>query len=131
MKGYSEVSVDVAAQARLNFKAWYKQADELFDELVERYYEKHCTNGSRWVQWRNKKKTPGQFLLKRINFCESYSSVLHEVCNDDKELGSLEMWENSHREKERCKAIRALLNASTGKSLLLDQDLCSFVERWK
>src|SRR5690606_38021324 len=98
---------------------------------VQRYYEKHYTNGSRWVRWWNKKKTPWQFLLKRISFCESYSSELHEVCKDDKELGSLEMWENSHREKERCKAIRALLNASTGKSLLLDQDLCSFVERWK
>jgi len=83
------------------------------------------------VKWWNKKKTPGQFLLKHIGFCEPYSSVLHEMCKDDKELGSLQMWENSHREKERCKAIRALLNASTGKSLLLDQDLCSFVERWK
>ena len=131
MKGYSEVSVDVVAQARLNFKAWYKQADELFDELVGRYYEKHYTNGNRWVKWWNKKKTPGQFVLKHIAFCEPYSSVLYEVCKDDKELGSLQMWENSHREKERCKAIRALLNASTGKSLLLDQDLCSFVERWK
>lgn len=101
----------------------------MLDLGVDLYYAKHYTNGSRWTKFFNKKKTPSEFVRNRVPMFQTWSYVLNEVLTEE-QVKLLDMW-NWSRHKEEYVAIKALLNAAESGDILLDNELCWFVNKYK
>lgn len=128
MKGYTNVSLVDIKSALENWRAKYDQGGGLRDKGIELYYEKNYTNGS-WLTRLFSKKKPYDFVRSRIGMFCNWGSVLHEVLSQE-ELEILEIWEwNMH--KEAYIAVKALLNAGETGDILLDNELCWFVNKYK
>ena len=129
MKGYTNVSVADIKSALTNWRDKYNQGEVIRDKGIDLYYEKHYTNGSWFTKFSSKRKTPDEFTRKRIQMFGRWDEVLWEVLDKD-ELEILEMW-IYNRHKDAYIAVKSLMNASEEGDILLDDQLCWFVNKYK
>lgn len=129
MKGYTNVSVADIESAMINWRAKYDQGEVIRDKGVELYYEKYYTKGRWYTRLISRKQSPKQFAADRIPFFQSWDSILGEFLTED-EVDNLKMtyW---NRHKEQYIAVKALLRASEHGDILLDNELCWFVNEYK
>lgn len=129
MKGYTNVSVDDIKAALDNWKAKYNHGEVIRDKGIELYYEKYYTKGNWFTKLINRSKTPYDFARKRIAMFSVWNSILGEFL-DKEELDTLELWSYSLH-KEAYIAVKALLNAAASGDILLDNELCWFINKYK
>jgi len=129
MKGYTNVSVADIKSALTNWRDKYDQGEVIRDKGIELYYDKYYTNGSWFTKFSSKNKTPYEFARKRIQMFGSWDEILHEVLEKE-EIETLVFW-CYDRHIDAYVAIKALMNASEVGDILLDDQLCWFVNKYK
>lgn len=129
MKGFVEVDRSVVEQALFNFKKKREEGSEVLDSAIKEFYSKYYIQGSSFHRWWNRKHTPDSYALNQIPLFGYYSEVMYDVMSGT-ERRLLQWWELGTGRAE-ANACSALLKASSIPTLLLDQDLCKFVNEYK
>ncbi len=129
MKGYTNVSVADIKSALENWKDRYNKGGDILELGIDLYYDKFYTKGSWFTKLLNKKKTPEEFVRSKIPMFHTWSHVLSEVIDED-QVELLDNW-NYNLHKDAYVAVKALMNASESGDILLDDNLCYFIVKYK
>lgn len=130
MKGYTNVSFEDCQAALVNWRDMYDKGGDIRDKGINLYYTKHVVNGNWWNKLNAKlDKTPEKYIRAKIPMFDTWSKVLSDVLTDD-ECVLLDMW-SYDRHKDAYVAVKALIKASEEGKVLLDDQLCWFVNKYK
>lgn len=132
MKGYAKVSIAIVEQAVFAFKEKVDKANKLADRATQDFYDKEYTPPSAWSMkyLRRKVKTPKEFLNSHLHSYWYWFEILvkAKVITDDE--WDLLHWEH-HSPEHEYKACKALIKNSKEDYVYLDNELCSFVNKYK
>lgn len=129
MKGYVEVDNQLVRKAVDNWKKKREAGSKVLNSAIEAFYDKYYTRGSSFHRWWNRKHTPDSYILSQTPLFGFYSEVMHDVLSRE-DRRTLMRWEMGYGRSEAA-SCSALLKAGVGETLLLDQDLCKFVNEHK
>lgn len=128
MKGYTDVSVEVAEQAVDNFNKWLKDTETLFHKKVKEYYNQKYNTMNFINKWIYRMHTPIEFLHSQMQCFDVYSGELYVVCTEE-ETADIRLWCFSVDEDKAAVVQHLILASSTGV-LMLDHKLCAFIWKW-
>lgn len=128
MKGYAMVAVTRIQTALTERKKKADEAEEIRAKGIQLLYDKHVTNGSWYAKWKAGNKSPSKWARGKIEMFGCWSDILGEVLTSDEndEIHRLS-WGYHCEEASECKS---LINAVDDDCVLLDSNLCKFVNRY-
>lgn len=129
MKGFTNVDKHVIRAAIINWKYRYDQGKVIRDKGINLFYTHNYICGSRLTKWWNRKESKHSFALKQIPSFGSWSDILSRYL-DENEIELLYNWEWGSG-RQQCEAARSLVDASTFDTILMDHELCKWVNEHK
>lgn len=128
MKGYTEVSRNVAQQALDNYQSKLKQSKAVLEKGIELFYEERYVKGGKFKKWWYRKNTKEEFAQYHTEAFGSYADTFHKVLSED-ELDLL--WWRSYRPDGHARDLSGLLKSASTNKLYLGEDLCKFVNQYR
>jgi hypothetical protein len=130
MKGYTEVTVEKALLALETRNKRKDIAVALRDEAIERYATNWKRKANFYQKWSKRKyDTAAKLIYSNHDWWANISLVLRPFIDNEEDYQRVVDHERASYYKEG-PIIRNLVNASTSGILLLDNELCEFINKF-
>lgn len=130
MKGYTTITV-AEAQSALDVNAERKEkAQQLRSDGIARYYKKFYTDEAGWyTRWRHKNSSDIEFCHSRMGAFDRWSDLLYVVLTrEETDLVDWLDWGAGYIYAEK---LKSLVGASSSGSIMIDDELCKFVNKYR
>ena len=130
MKGYTEVTVEKALLALENRNKRKDVALTLEEGAIEDFATKRRKEANWFSRRKLSKLTDGQILFESYKTPWDRRLALKEFLSESGYQIVADFDQNCYREQDQGPKIRHLINASTSGILLLDNELCEFINKF-
>lgn len=128
MKGLSYVSIEKCKSSIDNFEKWEESSNRFIEELTEQYYNVFFSKLNPISRWWRKGESKAEFLSKESGWWHLDGLYCLEGCEIQREI--IYTYIHSYIDKGRMKSIVQLISASNQETVLLNEELCKFVNEW-
>lgn len=129
MKGFGKVNRSDMYLAITKYDRQRKQAKEIRDFAIEEFYKEKYLNGGWFIRWRKKDLTPVEFAR---SMCPSFYTLCdtlgYLVSEENRKIWNDYTWDVG---LDGLIACTSLVESSSEQYLLLDDQLCKWVNTWR